>query len=66
MKIGYFYTEKFNAVMRELEKADWNRTRAAIALGISLSSVRCWIREAKACGIHVPDSPKLRHKKDAV
>jgi hypothetical protein len=64
MKIGYFYTEKFNAVMRELEKADWNRTHAAIALGISLSSVRCWIREAKACGIAVPDSPMLHRKKE--
>ena len=66
MRIGYFYTEKYNAIMRELEKADWNRTHAAIALGVSLSTVRHWIREAKACGIDVPDSPALHREKEAV
>lgn len=42
--------------LRALKTMNWNRTKTAAALGVSLRTVRVWILYLKDHGVAVPDS----------
>jgi DNA-binding NtrC family response regulator len=49
-------------IIRTLSNAEWNRTRAATTLGISVRCLRNKIHEFKKQGIAIPTANRTRHE----
>jgi len=50
-------------IIRTLSETEWNRTRAATALGISVRCLRNKIHQFKQQGITIPAASRSRHDK---
>jgi hypothetical protein len=58
-----FSALKEKAVLESLERNSWNRSHAAVDLGISLRGIRLIIADLKLRGVDVPDSSWKRPRR---